>query len=252
MNIVTSFTRNGYDLYGKNFIESFKKFWPRKVNLTIYYEGDDFPLTDERFTVRNISEVEFHDEFMSRLRFPIMQGNTGASYDINFDLRMARKVFIQMHAMKTMRGKIFWLDADTITFNDIPSDFLDLCLPDNYFNCYLGRDGWYYTESGFIGFNANHPIAEKFYITYINIFLHGYILTQSGWHDCFGFDLARNQFDKNNFKNLADGLPHGTMHPFVNSDLGKYMDHRKGPRKSSRSTNSDLVVKRQEPYWQVP
>lgn len=249
MNVVSSFTNDGYDLYGKKFIESFLTYWPESVQLTIYYEGGSSPISDPRVIVKNISEVQFHDYFMSQLTFPIMHGKIGGGYNINYDARMARKVLIQMHAMKTMGGKIFWVDADSITFNQLPIEFLEECLPDQYFNCYLGRDGWYYTESGFIGFNANHQIAESFYNTYISIFLKGLIFTQQGWHDCFGFDLARSQFDKVHFKNLAQGLPHGTMHPFVNSDLGKYMDHRKGPRKTSRSTAKDLVIQREESYW---
>lgn len=250
MNIVTSFTISGYGLYGQAFINSFAEFWPEDIKLTIYFEGDELPDNHPRVTWKFIEEVEHLDIFMSGLAFSIMSGNLGnGQYNINFDARMGRKVFIQMHAMKTMGGKIFWLDADTITFSKIPQTFLDECLPDNYFSCFLGRDGWYYTESGFIGFNSNHSIADSFYKTYLKTFLTGTIFTLKGWHDCYGFDFARSKFSASNFKNLAEGLPNGTMHPFVNSELGKYMDHRKGPRKLSRSTEKDLVINREESYW---
>jgi hypothetical protein len=45
--------------------------------------------------------------------------------------------------------------------------------------------------------------------------------------------------------------PHsGTTHPFINSDLGRYMDHLKGKRKSSgKSRSSDLKTARPEAYW---
>jgi hypothetical protein len=250
MNIVSSFTVEGYNLYGKSFIDSFAEFWPEDIKLTIYFEGTVLPDSHPRVTWKFINDVEHHDVFMSRLTFSLMSGNLGnGEYNINLDARMGRKVFIQMHAMKTMGGKVFWLDADSITFSKIPRTFLDKCLPDSFFNCFLGRDGWYYTESGFIGFNSTHAIAEAFYMTYLRTFLTGAIFTLKGWHDCYGFDFARSQFPASNFKNLAEGLPKGTMHPFVNSELGKYMDHRKGPRKLSRSTDKDLVISRDEEYW---
>jgi hypothetical protein len=205
-----------------------------------------------------IEEVEFLTDYMANLRFPIMHGIVGDRYDINFDARMARKTFMQMHAMRSYGGKVFWIDADVITHSHVPEGFLDEMLPDDKLSCYLGRHdpepAWMYTESGFIGFNGNHPLASKFAKNYLHVFLVGTIFTQPGWHDCFAFDAIRTLFTNNGygeeFVNLAKGLPHGTMHPFVNSTLGAFMDHRKGPRKESRSAaDKDLVVARKEAYW---
>jgi hypothetical protein len=136
-------------------------------------------------------------------------------------------------------------------------------LPDDKFCCYLGRD-FLYTESGFIGFNADHPICTGFFDNYINVFMSGAIFSmgqllqtkegqtfhQSRWHDCEGFDAIRKAMQRPDaFVDLAAGLPDKTMHPYINSVLGKYFDHRKGPRKEGRSTQKDLVVPRTEEYW---
>jgi hypothetical protein len=50
---------------------------------------------------------------------------------------------------------------------------------------------------------------------------------------------------------LAKDLPRGTMHVFVNSVCGAYMDHLKGKRKGGTSYAKDIVVDRPEPYWQA-
>lgn len=248
-NVITSFNEAGYERYGREFVRSFLEFWPKNTVLTVYYEGEKFDYT-EGMNWHPMEEVQYLKEFLDNLRFPIMHGIVGEAYDINFDARMGRKVFMQMHAMKTFRGKVFWLDADVVTHAKVPFDFLDECLPDDAFSCYLGREGWHYTESGFLGFNGDHPIANKFYNAYVNLFIAGVNFTLPGWHDCYGFDAVREMVNQSwSFKNLAGGLPHGTMHPFVNSVLGKYMDHRKGARKESRSTQEDLVVARDEDYW---
>lgn len=253
-NVITSFSEEGYRRYGKDFIESWLKFWPKSIRLTVYYEGEDFPFT-EGVSWHPLESVEYVTDYLANLRFPIMHGIVGERFDMWFDARQARKVFIEMHAMKKYGGKVFWIDSDTVTHADVPEDFLDTVLPDDKFCCYLGRDGWYHTESGFIGFNADHPVASRFYNNYINVFISGAIFAslihdRPGWNDCCGFDAVRILMDKPDaFVNLAKDLPKGTMHPFVNSVLGKYMDHRKGGRKESRSGGDDLVIARDEAYW---
>ena len=249
-NVITSFNESGYARYGRAFVASFLKHWPRNVVLTVYYEGEKFDF-DEGMNWHPMGEVEYLTDYLDSLRFPIMHGIVGNKYDINFDARMGRKVFMQMHAMKTLRGKVFWLDADSITHSDVPFGFLDECLPDDKFSCYLGRDGWYYTESGFIGFNGDHALANKFYNNYVNMFVSGVQFTLQGWHDCYGYDAVRGIINQPwDFKNLAEGLPHGTMHPYINSAIGKYCDHLKGARKETgHSNNDDLVIARDEDYW---
>jgi hypothetical protein len=192
---------------------------------------------------------EWHYFFTGINRFPLMRGETPNGYNIQFDARMARKTFIQCEAAKRFGGKVFWIDADVITHSRVPENFLDEVLPDTKLCCFLGRDGWMYTESGFLGFNTAHPACAAFLNGYKRIFTQGYIFTQPAWHDCIAFDMARSASDPSWFKNLAEGCQHGEMHPFIHSPLAAYMDHRKGARKSSRTSPSELKAPRQEAYW---
>ena len=252
--VITSFTEAGYKTYGKDFIESFREFWPAETNLVIYYEGDNIR-EDWHF----IEEVEGLDEHIDNLRFPMMRGNLGdGSYEIQLDAGMCRKSFMQAHACKVYGGKVFWIDADVVTHTKVPADFLDKMLPDNRFCCYLGRDpelGWTfpaYTESGFLGFNAKHPLCFNFLGAYLAVIQSGMIFTRDSWHDCMAFDTARSAFSnvKEEFINLSSHLkPDSTPHPFINTDLGKYMDHKKGTRKDHKSRKEDIIVDRDEPYW---
>lgn len=247
--VITSFTEEGYERYGRNFLQTFEQYWPDSVRLIVFFEG----MFDAKETGFNsIEEIAGLWEFMTAIKpFELMTGNVGGKYNINYDARMGRKSFILRHALKTYGGKVFWVDADVITHAKIPEGFLDYVLPDDKMCCFLGRDGWYYTESGFLGYNANHPSALPFAEAVVNVFKTGAIFTQPGWHDCYAFDMVRKQADEELFNNLSRGLEHGTMHPFINSVLGSYMDHRKGPRKESRSTSRDLIKSRPEAYWNV-
>lgn len=261
--VVTSFNWEGYKKYGHRFIETWLEFWPKTVALTVFYEGEQFE--DFEFpsglSWRPIEEVEFLQDFLDGCRrFPIFNGILGDHYDINYDARMGRKTFMQVHMLRKHGGKVFWIDADSITNKHVPENFLDRCLPDDKFSCFLGRDPWYFTESGFIGFNANHPIAKKFLRDYAHVFIVGSIFTQApqynekgqyvggGWHDCIAFDIIRKMSymagHEGEFLNLAAGVPAGTMHPFQNCAPGEYMWHLKGSRKDTGELkDGDIIVK---------
>lgn len=236
-NVITSFHADGYRKYGKAFIESWLKYWPEQIRLTVFYEGneEDFDMV-RGVSWHPIETVEFLQDFMGSLKFPLMHGIVGNQYNIQFDARMARKTFMQAHACRNLyQGKVFWIDADSETTNHVPLTFLDDCLPEDALCCFLGRDGWYHTESGFIGFNYSHPLASRFFKNYVHVFLVGSIFTQPGWHDCYAFDAVRQVMGNGpEFLNLAKDVPQGHMHPLQITAPGKYLNHYKGARKDTR------------------
>jgi hypothetical protein len=245
--VITSFNEAGYQKYGKAFLASWKQHAPPRIPLTIYYEGDAFDF-EEGFSWHPVEEVEFLADYMSMLQFPLMHGIVGSSYDVWFDARHGRKVFMQAYAIRKYGGKVFWLDADSVFQADMPENFFDRMLPDDKLACYLGRDGWYFTESGFIGFNAKHPSAKTFVMNYVQMFMAGTFLANAVhgrlcWNDCGGFDAVRHVMgDGEEFVNLAAGVPKGTMHPFVNVEVGKYITHLKGNRKETGKLEAgDLI-----------
>ena len=260
---ITSMTEKGYHAYGKRFLETFREYW--HVPLVIYVEGAETPKWDRHsdlmsfYFLENVPDWK-HFENMTK-PFPIMRGIVDeGQYSIYYDSHMGRKAFMQADAAKRLGGKIFWIDSDVVTFSDVPPDFLDTVLPDDKMCCYLGRTGGPHpqdggpiphTESGFIGFNANHPLCSTFLGAYTAIFLEGLIFTRKGWHDCAAFDMTRAAFDPELFNDLGWRAGIKAPHVFINSVLGKYMDHLKGPRKGvGHSYAKDLEVERTEPYWQ--
>ena len=38
--VVTSFSPDGYELYGRKMLQTFARHWPADVKLYVYYEGD--------------------------------------------------------------------------------------------------------------------------------------------------------------------------------------------------------------------
>lgn len=247
-NVITSFNEEGYRRYGKDFLASWAAHAPPSIRLTVYYEGENFDFA-ERVSWHPIEEVEFLADFMAMLQFPLMHGIVGEQYDVWFDARHARKVFMEAYAVRQYGGKVFWMDSDSYFTRDIPETFFDAMLPDDKLACYLGRDGWYFTESGFIGFNANHEQCRRFMANYVQMFMSGTYLANAVhgrlcWNDCGGFDAVRHVMGNGDeFVNLAGNVPKNTMHPLQNCEVGKYITHLKGNRKETRQLEDGDVIK---------
>ena len=252
--VITSFTEDGYQKYGKEFIRTFIEYWPKSVKLVVYYEG-----THLRHDWLPINTVPNLDAWLRVIApFQLFSGALYNQYDIRYDARTNRVIFMQNHALRTWKHKVFWIDGDVITHQPVPETFLDEMLPDDKLCCYLGRGDWFDSETGFIGFNYKHPSCEDFMRLEENTLFSGIIFAQPSWWDMRTFDWSREVLLSQQpdlrpaFVDLSKDLPRGTMHVFVNSVIGTYMDHKKGARKASRSTRKDLVIDRQEPYWTCP
>jgi hypothetical protein len=244
---VTTFDERGYEVYGRRFLETFAAHWPSEVRLYVYAEG--FRPVLPRGELRDLLAccpglVRFKRDYVGiRPR------------DFRWDaVRFAHKVFALTHAARTTQvEKLFWLDADTLSFADVPVDFLRSCLPDNCFTSCLVREGMH-SETGFVGYNLGHVASRDFIAAFEGLYTSGRLFALPEWHDSYVFDVVRRSFERQGrirTHNLS-GVFTDTSHPFVNSELGRYMDHLKGPRKEEgRSRESDLILPRSETYWQL-
>ena len=74
-----------------------------------------------------------------------------------------------------------------------------------------------------------------------------------GFTDSFTYDAARVDTTPRYLDNdLNDGRflgYRGSKHPFVNSELGEYMDHLKGDRKDAKNSKESLKVKWEHDHW---
>jgi hypothetical protein len=185
-------------------------------------------------------------------------------------VRFSYKVFACIDAWQRTKPDMLWfLDADLLTFEKIPMSWLEHIIPDSSFTSYLGRPKKGFSETGYYAFNTAHKYAGEFfnrweqYYTedlFFNIqkgFLNHFPI--AGYTDSFTFDAVRvemEQAGKIKNEDLNDGRWAGerkARHPFINSELGQYMDHMKGyTRKSAMSSKKrDLTTNQTHPYWKT-
>ncbi len=256
---VTTFNLSGYELYGKKMLESFLANWPTNQKIIVYTEN--FKLDNSLTTSNRVIEIDllgivdlvnFKNRHANNLR---ANGyvNDNKSRDFRFDaVRFSHKVFAICDAVNKNFGKsIIWIDGDTITHTKVPDDFLTKNFPvDNFGVAYLGRIQQY-TECGWVVYHTTHNLMNSFCQTFANYYISDEIFNLQEWHDSFVFDVTRKQYEEKGMINQNITPTCIAGHPFINSILGEYMDHMKGPRKlKGRSEKSERRIKDKSiGYW---
>lgn len=254
-------------------IQSTIKNWPGHAKI-LYYPDDmsqqiDLPRT-QYFDLCKEQPVlkEFIDRNKDNQRLTKWQPQ---QYKFEYDaIRFSYKVFACIDAYQKTKPDMLWfLDADIVTFENIPMSWLEHIIPDSAFTSYLGRPKKGFSETGYYAFNTAHKYADEFFKRwqqyyaedlFFNIqkgFLNHFPI--AGYTDSFTFDAVRIEMERaGKIKNedLNDGRWAGSRkarHPFINSELGQYMDHMKGyDRKAQMSSKKrDLTTNQTHPYWKT-
>ena len=246
IEIVTSFSPAGYEEYGRRFLEGFCRYWPKDVDLRIYYEGElpdiafsaDFNrgivLTDLLTMPDSVSDfiARYGDD--PRLH-EVREPREVMRYDA---LKFCRKTFAIYHASLVTRADLlFWCDADVLTFAPVSRSFLVSLLPVGQYLCYLDRMPAKYTETGFIGFRTSWPAHLEFMERYVAMYREGKFFEEREWHDCIMFDAVRSEMEaegkiiSHNLSPGAADTKDATKHPWSISPLATCMDHRKGGKR---------------------
>ena len=165
-------------------------------------------------------------------------------YNFRHDaLRFSFKAFSYSKALTkdlSNFSHLCWIDADVIAQASFSTDALKPALPIGAtIASYLGRTAFPpdhpYSECGFVCFNLNQPISLEFIKQFIDAYTSGKLFLEAQWHDCVLFDSLRRKYEAlgYNFHNIS-GEHHAKEHPFIESHLGNFFDHLKGPARKAR------------------
>jgi len=262
-SVVTSCSARGWKLYGERFTSTFDAYWPPEVTLYVVSE-DVLPISSRgRVIVQSLSASAQATSFLERHVADLwVHGNSAtprpagvapawrdrAGYSFRYDAyKFCRKVFaIDLVAGIERSGKLLWVDADALTFAPVPLSLLTSVLPDTAALSYLARER-YHPECGFVGYNLSHPECLPFIQAFARLYSSDDVFALGEWHDSWVFQwLVKHR------RPAAHHIPHRSQgHPFINSELGLYMDHLKGKRKSAgRSAPAEQLKHKGLPYWE--
>lgn len=238
VTVVTGWSPQGYEEYGKRFLNGFYSHWPESVNLLVYGEER---VRLERGKFIELNQVGSINAFLSRHADNEYVHGTSAvngwknkdyvrGYSFRFDaykfFRMAMIPWQAYQITELDTTHLIWIDADVATSKDIPEGFIESLLPDSCNVAYLGRQG-YHSETGFVLFRV--PQAELLIKAWHDVYHTDRFLNLREWHSAFVFDRCLDTIPGVAAHNLTPN--NKIQHVFVESPLNPYMDHLKGPRK---------------------
>lgn len=268
-SVVTTFHRAGYEKYGSRMIDTFIANWPQQVHLYVYAEDCAVTQSAPNLTVYDLHErcsnlVAFKNKYRDDLRAtgragigPVDKKGKQKGLGFRWDaVRFSNKVYAMCDTACKSVDTVIWMDADMVCHSPITLDTLDRLIPKTSHLSFLGRDRKF-TETGLwaidMSNSANMMFVRMMQAAYDDA--ENGVLAMEEFHDCWVFDRTREKVAAKvtNWKQLNwnAGSLQGEGHPLINTEWGQYLDHLKGNRKDSgRSKLDDLIVKRNERYWQ--
>jgi hypothetical protein len=252
---VTSFSQEGYDLYGKKMVQSFVE---NVDGFLIVYT--DAPLQDIEITNVKVSYRVLNWEFPEQVTFedrhqsPICHGQFGGSYDYRFDaVKFSHKPAAIAAASRLIESGevekpdvLMWLDGDTLFKAPLPVEFLNSCFPAWAHIGTFTRDN-NHMEGGIIMMRYSHENVPVFTRILWECYAHDQVFRLPAWTDCHVMDVLIEGAKRDGFLrhvNLGDDASFFTSHPIVNSPWFQYVDHLKGARKEAgQSFETDFLVK---------
>ena len=265
------------------------KYWPKPVQAGIKSTVENWPghakillYPDDMSQQLDLPRTEYYDlckeqpklkEFIDRHKDnpkynPRIKQNSKEQKDFDkntqiyiYDcVRFSYKVFACIDAYQRTKPDMLWfLDADIVTFEKIPMSWLEHIIPDKAFTSYLGRPKKGFSETGYYAFNTAHKYASEFFERWQTFYDQDRFKELKGYTDSFTFDGARLELEREGKiqnEDLNDGRWAGgrrSRHPFINSELGQYMDHLKGYDRKAAMTSKkrDLTTDQKHPYWKT-
>lgn len=220
MRVITTVHKAGFEQYGERFLEGMK-LWPDN-EFVMYAEGFDPPCSNKR------------NESLIRLEAIKAKYSHYKPLNWKWDvLRFANKVYAAYDAFYDYTGLGVFVDCDCVTYNGIPSGYVESLLTEGAYLGLFKRTGLY-TETGFWVVDCSHPNHKSFLDSWLAEYESGDFKSLREWHDCMTMDRVVQRFERSGLiktVSLSQGFEKD-MHPMAKADIGKYIDHCKGNRKA--------------------
>ena len=274
---VTTFNKEGMDLYGQHFLNTYDKYVDPKIKMIVYAE-DCEPTNPAPKQILILNQKEALPKLVEFKRtwkdVPMANGTCPnpakrpRDWDKKFKwdaIRFSNKVYAVLDAYeRTTEGWVVWMDADMVVHNKWSYEDFSSLFPEDVWMTFVGRGKGSQTwpECGFYGLRAADPKCSQFVanLEYMYQNANVGIFTLDEWHDSYVFghllekfkQMYPNIYDYSYDMYLTQAKTGGGGHPLINSVLGKWLDHLKGDRKKTgKSRKRDLMVRRNESYWKT-
>lgn len=247
IKFITTFSKNGYELYGKQWIASFSKNVEEKdIKVDLYI---DFPLSleDDRINIVDYNAaIPNHKKWLSDFESIFK----GPMYNKKMGMRFSYKSFVMQHALKNSSNcYLIWLDGDCIfkpfqTYGD-----LGKILNDKFIAVQREHNGGAdHCESGFVLFDTDHADKEIFLNTFVDFYRLENIINDGSPYDGF---IIYKSLKNIEYVDLNDGYGKGGIQSdpnctFLNPILQNRFIHNIGVSGKAQYDSWNLYSKTDE------
>lgn len=160
-NIITGMSLEYYNNIGKHMLESWFKYWPKDLNITIYAE-ESLPVNNPRANIVYLSTMGEEYEKLQNEKMKLARRIK----------TFAKKAWPIMKNLEENMGKLIWIDADVLTENEITKEWIDTLIDKDDFSSHIGvpQGSYYSVETGFFIINLNNKFKNKFLEEYRRIY----------------------------------------------------------------------------------
>lgn len=182
----TTFNKNGYDLYGKEWVISFITIanYYNKVRAKIYYEGFIPNLDHPSITwIKYEDAIPFHADWKKKF----LSKSSHTNYVKTMTVRFSHKAFVIQHVLdNNLDDYIIWIDGDCVFKNSDYSNFPSKLLENKFLACQVEHNhDLNHVESGILIFSGKHIDTQKFNIEFKKHYSVENILPMSQPYDGF-------------------------------------------------------------------
>lgn len=249
----TTFNKNGYDLYGKKWIETFiiVANYFNKFKAVIYHEG--FAPTLEHPSVTWVKYEEAIPEHNSWKR-EYLKTSSHHGYVKMMTLRFSHKGFVIQHALDHIEDDyIIWLDGDCVFKNCNYENFPQNLLQDKFLACQIEHaHDLNHVESGILIFDGNHDDRKRFNTELKRWYKISNVLSMSQPYD--GFLIFKSLLtSKLEYVDLNLGYGKGGIQSdpnmtFCNPEIRSRFLHNIGWTGKNQYENWELIYSRDDVY----
>lgn len=275
---VSTFPDYSWEIYSKQFLQSFVQNMPSDVPLMVQLDDDLlFQQVDQILRQQDGIAVGWnkdHADFVAR--------NKDKDDPQNYrkqPVRFCHKVFAIHRAYEAAKKQkeaggdsfryLIWMDADVQITRPVTHDDIKASLPkEGDAVAYLGRKDWPHSECGWLAFDLEHKNAADFINTWVSQYLPRTpkeidecakvnikidstepVFLQEEWHDSWLFDSIRKANKEIGFTNLTDGKPGTEI--WEQSPMASWSVHYKGPMAKQKLANEKQMNQPQQQKLQI-
>ena len=216
---VTSFSPDGFDLYGRDFLKSFLHH--TDLNIIVFIEAAQKKLPkNKRIAYRDLWDIPGCREFVETAP----PGKLGYRWDSG---KFCRKVYAQIEVISEAKTNyVYWFDADVVWQKKLEEKRLRGWLK-TVAVAYMGRVG-YHCCSSFVGYNLDHADLPRYVARMMTLYDGKELFSnKEGWTDCDAMAVAMAGLETNN---ICAGDPRAAHIANV-FDIYLPGHHKKGTRK---------------------